>query len=159
MDIETLQKRAQSLIKELVQFLKIDLPPDEELTFNSSNELFLTLGEQFVLVFYLDEEAEAIILSIPIAELPEEGAREDVMLELLQGNYVWNRTGGGILGVDKDSGVVVLSSLLDLRLNTTVLSEATVSELINVADYWKKKMSAFGAVSLQSVAAYMQSRA
>jgi hypothetical protein len=151
MDLETLQNRAQSLLKELVQFLKTDLPLDKELTFDASNELFLTLGERFVLVMYLDEEAEAIILSIPIAKLPKEGAREDLLLELLQGNYVWNRTGGGVLGVDKESEVVVLSSLLDLSLETTNLSEETVSELINVADYWKKKMSVFGSVSLQSV--------
>jgi hypothetical protein len=134
------REQAQAFLESLRQFLKIDPASPAKLEFDRHNECIIKWEDRFTLMFYLDEEIGAIIVNVPLGTLPADESRLEVMFELLAANYSWNLTEGGTLGVDRETGIIALSYLVDLPLEPISASEAIIAKLINVSDYWDRKI-------------------
>lgn len=134
------EEHASLLLQKIAAEFDIDEQTRATVVFDENHECILTLEERFVVAIYLDDEVNALYLNLPIAKLPEGDSREEVMLDLLQANYSWNLTGGGTLGVDAHSGLIVLSYLVPLPLEAPDQITSILSKLLGVVDYWKKDL-------------------
>lgn len=60
------------------------------------------------------------------------------MFELLCGNYSWNQTEGGTLGVDRQTEIVTLSYLVELPMAEPDQFPAIIEKLAGVAKHWQR---------------------
>ena len=134
------------LLQSLSHALKLEGEDRAKLVFNDDNECFISFEDRIVLIMYLDEEIRAIIVTISLGNIPLDDSREEMMYEMLCANYAWNMTDGGTLGIDKETGVMAMSYLITLPLEDVEQFEEIVSKLINVADFWMKKIKGVAAV-------------
>lgn len=131
-------EHTRSLLATLRKFL--DLEEGSSLELNEDHECIVTIEGKFVVMFYLEEEVNTLLIHIPLAVLPEDESREEVLFELLCGNYAWNLTNGGTLGVDKETAVITLGYPVPLPLAPPDLFADIVAKLIHAADYWMKTL-------------------
>ena len=111
-----------------------------KLEFDGNGECVLAVAGRFAVVLALDTELSAIIVTIPIAPLPEDGSILEVMSEMLCGNYAWNLTEGGTLAVDRATSLVVLNYLVPLPLEAPESAGDILAKLLDVCDYWERKI-------------------
>lgn len=82
------------------------------------------------------EDGEVMVIFADLG-IPEEGRRGDVHRLLLEGNHLWQGTGGGVLGVYPATGAVGLSAGVGLAgLDGSDLAEL-VARFVTVAEYWQ----------------------
>jgi hypothetical protein len=136
-----IRKHGNMLLQSLAPILEITGRDKEEMVFDRNNECFLTFEDKIVLMFYLDEDLNTIIINSLLGILPQDDSREEIMYELLCGNYCWNLSEGGTLGVDRETAVITLGYFVDLPLEPVELFEEIIAKLVNVTDYWIKKLS------------------
>lgn len=134
------REHAHAFLESLRSFLNIDPASPSKLEFDRNNECIVTWEGRFTLMFYLEEEIGAIIINVPLGTLPADESRLELMFELLAANYSWNLTEGGTLGIDRDTGIIALSYLVDLPLDPISASETIIAKLVNVSDYWDRKI-------------------
>lgn len=133
-----IRDHGDALLQSLAEVLPLD--DKSKLVFDENNECFLTLDHRIVLMFYLDEEIDTIIINILLGVLPEDDSREEIMFELLCANYCWNLTEGGTLGVDKETAVISMSYPVQLPLDPPTVFEEIIAKLVNAADFWISKL-------------------
>ena len=136
-----IREHGNLLLQSLVPILEITGKEKDDMVFDRNNECFLTFEEKIVLMFYLDEERNTIIINSLLGILPQDDSREEIMFELLCGNYCWNLSEGGTLGVDKETAVITLGYFVELPLDSTPLFSEIISKLINVTDFWLRKLN------------------
>ncbi len=136
-----LREHADALLAAVAAELPLDPAARASLALDEHNECFLTLQDRIVVMFYLDEAAHALMLNLPIGSLPSDGGREAVMLELLSGNYVWQLTEGGTLGIDRATDVITLGYLVPLPLAHPEQMPRIVEKLASVADHWMRLLA------------------
>lgn len=89
------------------------------------------------LQFIAPQEEGATMVIFADLGVPEEMRRADVHRLLLEGNHLWQGTGGGVLGVHPATGVVGLSAGVGLAgLEGGDLAEL-VARFVTVAEYWQ----------------------
>jgi hypothetical protein len=71
-----------------------------KLQFDENFECVLAVADRFAFVTALDTDLHAIIITIPIAPLPEDGSLVEVTAEVLCGNCPGNFTEGGTRALD-----------------------------------------------------------
>lgn len=135
-----IREHANQLFAAIAKELPLDADARAAFVLDANNECFLTLEERLVVMFYLDEDLSAFIINLPLGALPQDKSREQVMLELLCGNYSWNLTEGGTLGVDRATGVISLSYLVPLPLTEPTQMPRIVEKLASVADHWQRTL-------------------
>jgi len=144
-----LRSHANQLLAGAAETLKL-----ERLEFNERDECIVTFDERVVVLFSLDlEDLNGIVINVLLGALPPEGKREAVMTELLSGNYCWARTEGGTIGVDRATGVITLSYLVELPLEVPEQFSDICAKLLNVADYWMRKIEETGGIAPETVPA------
>lgn len=134
------QDHAALLLEKIAGELPLSEAERADVKLDENNEFFLTLEDRIVVMFYLDEDINAFILNLPLGSLPQDETREEVMLELLCGNYSWNLTEGGTLGVDRATGIISLSYLVSLPLAEPEQMPRIIEKLAAVADHWMRTL-------------------
>ena len=135
-----IQEHATQLLQSLAPILELTGKEKDAMIFDRNNECFLTFEEKIVLMLYLDEERNTIIINTLLGILPEDDSREEIMFELLCGNYCWNLSEGGTLGIDKETAVISLGYFVELPLDSIPLFSEIIGKLINVSDFWHRKL-------------------
>jgi hypothetical protein len=133
-----LRAHANLLLENLAAHLH---QPDHALALDDNTECFLTFESGVVVMFYFEPEIGALIINLPIAKMPQTARREEVALELLFGNYSWNLTEGGTLGVDRTTGMIALSYLIPLPLEHAAQLSHIVQKLAGVAGHWIRHLN------------------
>jgi hypothetical protein len=132
---------ANALLALILNHLSVDPGDDASRELDDNNEFFLTLEDRLAFMFYFDEDINTFILNVPIGLLPSTAARELVMEELLFGNYSWNLTDGGTLGVDRATGMITVGYLLPLPLAQDEQIIRIVEKLAAVAKHWMRALA------------------
>lgn len=133
---------------QLLRTLASQLPANENtpaLELDENNECFLTLDERIVVMFYLDDQIKSLIINLPLGPLPTSEERTALMFDLLCGNYCWNLTEGATLGIDRQTGLITLSYLVELPLDPPETIAAIVDKLTAVAEHWMREIKSAAA--------------
>jgi hypothetical protein len=97
------------------------------------------------ILFALSDDTDELVSVARIAPLPEQGkARSEALKALMEGNYAWGGTGGGILGQEEESGFICLSRRHDL---TTAMPSDFTEEMQrqrSLACFWLEKLTGAG---------------
>ncbi len=136
-----LRDQANDLLKVLASELPAGLAPaDADFSLDGNDEFFLTLEDRIVVMFYLEEELNSFILTLPIAKLGDGPLREEILLELMKANFAWNMTEGGTLGLDKTTNLICLSYLVPLPLDQPTQIATIVNKLASVQQHWERAL-------------------
>lgn len=98
------REQANSLLRALAEHLG----GADALELDETDAVRLSLGG-FLFVLAYSRECEELISVAYIAPLPRDERRPALIRQIMEGNYAWAGTGGGILGLDEDSGYLCLS--------------------------------------------------
>ncbi|CAK0757457.1 CesT family type III secretion system chaperone [Gammaproteobacteria bacterium] len=113
-----------------------------DLSFDEHHYCCLLLDD-IVLNLELEEEKETLFLYAHLGALPRE-ASTDFYASLLEGNFFHRQTAGGVLGMEKASGILVLAHrwpYANLTLNTL---EKLIENFTNAAEYWSRQIAEVG---------------
>lgn len=105
------------------------------LSLDDNNHCILLFDEKIVLNIDLDEEGSKLVTYAYIGEVPLD-CREKVLEKALEGNFFWNETDGGTLGIDKQSQSLVLAKSFDLPLKEPELFEEILAGFVEVVEKW-----------------------
>lgn len=131
-----IREQAQQLISELGEALKLG-----NLSFDNQDECVVVLDERIVMVFQIDDETSSILISTVLGQLEiTTPNREELLFEMLAGNYFWQLTRGATLGIERDTGLLALSYVLELPLRESVELQTVVAKLANASDYWLQRI-------------------
>ena len=107
---------------------------------SEDNSCVLVFDGDLLLNIEFDEESERLVFSIYLDELPRENA-EPLLRELLCANLFWHRTRGATLGLEENTGGLMLvyaSSVLELDGGAF---ENIVENLLDQAEAWRKRVA------------------
>jgi hypothetical protein len=114
-----------------------------KLEMQDENYVFVDFDDLPVMFEYI-EENNRILLAVSVAQAPEEG-RETFYAGLLQGQYLFHKTGGATLALDPDARFVSLQVLLEMQNLTPPDFIAQVDDFLRTADFWVKLCGDAGA--------------
>ncbi len=106
-----------------------------DLALDENNHCILLFVVKIVLNIDLDEEGEKLVIYAYIGEVPLE-CRELVLEKALEGNFFWNETDGGTLGIDKQSQSLVLAKAFDVPLKDPKSFEDKLANFVEVIEKW-----------------------
>ncbi len=113
-----------------------------ELRLDDSNHCILLFDEKIVLNIDLDEEGNKMVIYAYIGEIPLE-CREIIFEKALEGNFFWNETDGGTLGIDKQSQSLVLAKAFPLPLENFNAFEDQLATFVEVVEKWINRIETF----------------
>ena len=123
------RKELDGLVSDLGKEIGIpDLALDEE----SYGCLFV---DDVALNLEYDEEGNRLLLYTRLGEAPERG-RESFYETLLDANLFWKGTGGATIGLDKETGGVLLAYGFDLDGTSLADFKTVVENFVNIAETW-----------------------
>jgi hypothetical protein len=144
-----LREHANQLLASAAEVLKL-----ENLQLDQRDECIVTFDDRIVTIFSLDTDSlNSLVINVVLGTLPEGPGKTELMYELLAGNYCWSLTEGGVIGIDKSTGVIALSYLVELPMETPGQFPDVCAKLLNVADYWMRKIDELGGVTTDAGAA------
>ena len=88
-----------------------------------------------------DEEGDGLTLFAELGS-PDESGREGAYRRLLEANFLWRGTGGGVLGIHPGTGTVGLCARIDLDGLDGKLLADIANRFITVAQYWQSALHA-----------------
>ena len=142
-----LREHANLLLASAAEVLKL-----EKLELDQRDECIVTFDERIVVIFSLDTDSlNGLVINVVLGSLPEGPGKAELMYELLVGNYCWSLTEGGVLGIDKTTGVIALSYLVELPMETPGQFPDLCAKLLNIADYWIRKIGEMDGITSVSV--------
>ena len=100
----------------------------------SFDDIFLNLE--------IDEKAALLFMYSNLGEIPFAN-REGFYEKLLEANYLYLLTGGGIIGIDKASNRVVLAYQTPYMEVTYIKFEKIIENFIKIAEYWIDEIKNF----------------
>ena len=106
-----------------------------DLCLDDNNHCILLFDEKIVLNMDFDEEGEKLVIYAYIGEIPLE-CREVIFEKALEGNFFWNETDGGTLGIDKQSQSLVLAKSFSLPLNDFNVFEDQLASFVEIVEKW-----------------------
>jgi len=132
-----IREEGSRLLSTLAKALKL-----EGLAFDEGNECVFVLDDRLAFVLYLDDEiTQSIAINVVLGLLPQNESREEILYEFLCGNYCWNQTEGGTIGLDKTTNLITLCYLVGLPLDPAERIVEIVAKLASNAEYWVRKMT------------------
>jgi hypothetical protein len=91
--------------------------------------------------FVLSEETGELVSIARITSLPEERrARSEALVSLMEANYAWSGTGGGILGLEEESGFICLSQRYNLSAMRPTVFEEQIERQRSLAAFFLEKL-------------------
>ena len=97
--------------------------------------------DDFSLMIEYLEGGEQILLAVPVGP-PPKANREAFYLKLLQGQYLFHKTGGATLALDTLAQFVNLQIVRHIRTLETPDFLALVEDFLNLAAYWREQCEA-----------------
>lgn len=129
------REHANALLKALSDFTGMEpLALDE-------NDAALADINGVLFVFAYSDEAEELASCVYVGRPPAGNKRAEVLREVMEGNYAWAGTDGGILGLDPDTGMICLCRrYAPDNANPQDFIEK-VARQTALAEYWKKRLA------------------
>ncbi len=138
---------ADQLLAELGDTLTLrELKLDE-----ATNSCILLFEDNLVLNIEFDDASGRLLFSSYLGELPEENA-EPLLRELMTANLYWHRTAGATLGLEEDTGGVILSQTHEVGELDRPGFEKVVETFVNQAEKWSGRIASRVATSDRSAA-------
>ncbi|EEA7255027.1 type III secretion system chaperone [Salmonella enterica subsp. enterica] len=133
-------ERANLLLSELSQYLDGEHPALDE-----SNYALTWLSDMlfsFSLAGEDEEEKREILCVVHICPFPycDDGTAYDLLLRLLHDNYAWSNTGGGVLGIDEQTGFVCLCLQVDMFSLEQNEFAGRIACIYRIAQAWKARL-------------------
>ncbi len=125
-----MKEHVNELLKHIGEGLNL---PD--LCLDDNNHCILLFDEKIVLNMDFDEEGEKLVIYAYIGEIPLE-CREVIFEKALEGNFFWNETDGGTLGIDKQSQSLVLAKSFTLPLSDFNVFEDQLATFVEIVEKW-----------------------
>ena len=125
-----MKKHVNELLKHIGEGLNL---PD--LCLDDNNHCILLFDEKIVLNMDFDEVGGKLVIYAYIGEIPLE-CRESIFEKALEGNFFWNETDGGTLGIDKQSQSLVLAKSFLLPLEDFNGFEDQLASFVEVVEKW-----------------------
>jgi hypothetical protein len=107
------------------------------------------LGSLFT--FNFSEETEELVSCACIGALPADAKREEILCDFMQGNYAWAGTGGGILGLDAESGLLCLSRRFSPDREVAQGFIEKIAQQAGLAQYWQSRLAPKETISAAAV--------
>ena len=127
---------ADQLLAELGDTLTL-----RELKLDEATQSCILLFEgDLVLNIEFDDASGRLLFSSYLGELPEENA-EPLLRELMAANLYWHRTGGATLGLEEDTGGVILSQAHEVGELDRPGFEKVVETFVNQAEKWSARIA------------------
>lgn len=139
------RERADGLLRALSEYLAAD-----GLTLDENDAALLSL-DTFLFAFVYSAENEELASCAYIAPLPEDGRKADAIREIMEGNYAWAGTGGGILGLDTESGHLCLSRRYEPGGLSPTQFIREVARQLTLCRYWRGRLAPEETVSPDAV--------
>jgi uncharacterized protein (DUF934 family) len=127
-----MRKQANALLKALSDRTGME----EELRLGGEDTALCALGGVLTTFVYADELEEMIVNAI-LFPLPADAGRGETVAALMRGNYSWGGTDGGVIGVDDDTGQVVLSRRFQMENETAESFVEKIERMCGLALYWR----------------------
>lgn len=112
------------------------------LCLDDNNHCILLFDEKIVLNMDFDQEGNKLVIYAYIGEIPLE-CREIVFEKALEGNFFWNETDGGTLGVDKQSQSLVLAKSYTLPIEKFNDFEDQLASFVEIVEKWIVRIETF----------------
>ncbi|MDR0646919.1 MAG: type III secretion system chaperone [Puniceicoccales bacterium] len=132
-----MKERVNDLLKRIGEGLSL---PD--LCLDENNHCILLFDEKIVLNIDFDEEGSKLVIYAYVGEIPLD-CRETVFEKALEGNFFWNETDGGTLGIDKQSQSLVLAKAFDWPLKHIEGFEDELATFVEVIEKWISRIENF----------------
>jgi hypothetical protein len=92
--------------------------------------------------FALSQDTAEIVSTAHIAPLPDgRRARSEALVAIMEGNYAWGGTGGGVLGLEEESGFICLSRRYELCVLTPGDFTEQTQRQRRLAGFWLEKLT------------------
>lgn len=104
----------------------------------AGNALFSVGGVLFAAA--LAEEAETLVVSGLIGQLPANGSREKCLREFAQANFNWGGTGGGVIGLERETDLVYLHQRVFLPMRAPEEFPGLFADQLSLTRHWAKVM-------------------
>lgn len=104
----------------------------ESLALDENGHCSLTFDETCVHIEAMDESS-FVLLHSSLGEIPENSGRE-IYTRLLDANYFFQHTAGATLGLEADTGLVVMSHVVDMQDMELSSWEAVVQAFVDAAE-------------------------
>lgn len=112
------------------------------LCLDDNNHCILLFDEKIVLNMDFDQEGNKLVIYAYIGEIPLE-CREIIFEKALEGNFFWNETDGGTLGVDKQSQSLVLAKSYTLPIEKFNDFEDQLASFVEIVEKWIVRIETF----------------
>ena len=132
-----MKEKVNELLRRIGEGLSL---PD--LCLDENNHCILLFDEKIVLNIDLDEEGSKLVIYAYVGEIPLD-CREAIFEKALEGNFFWNETDGGTLGIDKQSQSLVLAKAFSLPLQNIELFEDQLASFVEIVEKWIGRIEAF----------------
>lgn len=127
---------AEALLKHLMTFFGV-----QGLAFNQDNECIFTIDSKIIILFYLDEKNNVLLLNAIVDTIDQNNPHiQTILYELLAGNYNWAYTAGGTLGIDSNTGIVTLCYKYTLPYSPQGFIDS-LSHIASSVEYWMNRIA------------------
>ncbi len=96
-----------------------------------------------------DPARDDLFLYAHLGHLPSEPSME-LYETLLEANFFFRQTAGGVLGIDKATGILTLARRQASSTLTLTSLEKLVENFANTTEYWTKRVASFQATPIQA---------
>ncbi|MDR0756215.1 MAG: type III secretion system chaperone [Puniceicoccales bacterium] len=132
-----MREHVNDLLKRIGDSLSL---PD--LCLDENNHCILLFDEKIVLNIDFDEAGSKLVIYAYVGEIPLD-CREIIFEKALEGNFFWNETDGGTLGIDKQSQSLVLAKAFDWPLKNIEIFEDELATFVEVIEKWISRIENF----------------
>lgn len=127
---------------EVLDVIRSALKLDDPLVLDDENRVFFTINEKFVFFVYFDYgNTHDMSFSLPLGFLPNGPRREDLLANLMGGNFNWNMTADGVIGLDDETGCVTLTRVVSLPMEDNDQITDIVGTMISIGEYWMEQIA------------------
>jgi hypothetical protein len=120
------------------------------LAFDDEGHCRLEFNERVLVDIAFDEPRGAIVLMTPLGEV-RLGERPELAADMLDANALWRGTDGATLGIDRASGLAVLSQAVPLTGLELGDFEGRIDAFIATAEFWLDRVASKDDVSAASL--------
>lgn len=132
----TLKEKINAILAEFAAEFELD---PQDLSFDD-NYACLAVDQAAVLHFRLLPENAALDVFMELGPVSP-AARQEICEDMLQGNVLFQATGGAALGLDRERGLAVASLRLDVDGLNSVKFKNSLESFLNMAEFWAGRIS------------------
>lgn len=113
-------------------------------TLNDDGEADFTLAD-IPFAAALDDDSGILLVSALLGLVPQGAGRSRALRQLAGANFNWGGTGGGVIGLDEESGLAWLHRRFDLEIAPPNDFPALVAEQLYLARHWAARLQEYEA--------------